>query len=53
RDLVDAQLRFQARPLITGTAPMGVQPSQLTSAGLSDILTQEDDERARQILQSR
>ena len=53
RDLVDAQQRFQARPLIAGTAPMRVQPSQLTSAGLSDILTQEDDERARQILQSR
>jgi plasmid stability protein len=47
RDLVDAQQRFQARPLIKGTA------SQLTSADLSDILSEEDDERARQILQSR
>jgi plasmid stability protein len=53
RDLVDAQQRFQARPLIAGTATMPVQPSQLTSAGLSDILSEEDDERARQILESR
>jgi plasmid stability protein len=53
RDLVDAQQRFQARPLIAGTAPMRLPPSQLTSADLSDILSEEDDERARQILQSR
>jgi plasmid stability protein len=53
RDLVDAQQRFQARPLIKGTAPMRLPPSQLTSADLSDILSEEDDERARQILQSR
>jgi plasmid stability protein len=53
RDLVDAQQRFQARPLITGTSPMRLPPSQLNSANLSDILSEEDDERARQILQSR
>jgi plasmid stability protein len=53
RDLVDAQQRFQERPLIKGTAPMRLPPSQLTSADLSDILSEEDDERARQILQSR
>jgi hypothetical protein len=53
RDLVDAQQRFQARPLITGTSPMRLPPSQLNSADLSDILSEEDDERARQILQSR
>jgi len=52
-DLVDAQQRFQARPLITGTSPMRLPPSQLNSANLSDILSEEDDERARQILQSR
>jgi hypothetical protein len=32
---------------------MRLPPSQLTSADLSDILSEEDDERARQILQSR
>ena len=53
RDLVDAQQRFQARPLIAGTASMRLLPSQLNSADLSDILSEEDDERARQILQSR
>ena len=53
RDLVDVQQRFQARPLIVGTAPMRMPSSPLTSADLSDILNEEDDERARQILQSR
>ena len=52
-DMVDGQQRFQAKPLIRSKAQITLPLDKLTNADLSELVNQDDDERARQFLQSR
>lgn len=49
----DEQQRFQAKPLIRSKAQITLPLDKLTNADLSELVNQDDDERARQFLQSR
>jgi len=53
RDMVDAQQRFQARPVVGTTLTTNLSEDSFTNADLSELLNREDDERASQTLQSR
>lgn len=53
RDMVDAQQRFQARPVVSASVAMTTTPDKLSNARLFELINQDDDERACQILQSR
>ena len=51
RDMVDAQQRFQARPVVGTTLTTNLSADSFTNADLSDLLNRDDDERASQTLQ--
>jgi hypothetical protein len=53
RDMVDAQQRFQARPVVGTTLTTNLSADSFTNANLSELLNHDDDERAGQVLQSR
>ena len=53
RDTVDAQQRFQSRPVVGSTVTTNLSADSFTNAALSELLNREDDERASQTLQSR
>ena len=52
-DMVDGQQRFQAKPLIRSKAQITLPLDKLTNADLSELVNQDNDEQARQFLQSR
>ena len=52
KNMVDEQQRFQAKPLIRAKAQITLPLQKLTNADLSELVNQDDDERARQFLQS-
>jgi hypothetical protein len=47
RDVSDPQQRFMARPLIGAHAPLAVPADKFSNADLYDLISKEDDERAR------
>jgi plasmid stability protein len=53
RDTVDAQQRFQSRPVVGTSLAMTSPTDKLSNATLFELINQDDDERARQVLQSR
>jgi plasmid stability protein len=53
RDTVDAQQRFESRPVVVGPVAMTSSADKLTNATLFELINQDDDERVRQVLQSR
>jgi hypothetical protein len=52
-DMVDAQQRFQARPVVGASGAMSSSTDTLTNATLYELINQDDDERAGQVHQSR
>jgi plasmid stability protein len=52
-DMVDAQQRFQARPVVGASVAMTSPADKLSNATLFELINQDDDERARQVHQSR
>ena len=53
RDTVDAQQRFESRPVVGASAIVPLSAETLTNAKLFELINQYDDERVRQVLQSR
>ena len=53
KNMVDEQQRFQAKPLIRSKAQITLPQDKLTNADLSELVNQDNDEQARQFLQSR
>jgi len=53
RETVNAQQRFQARPLVGASANVPLFAETLTNAKLFELINQDDDERAGHILQGR
>ena len=50
RDMVDAQQRFESRPVVGASVAMTSPADKLTNATLFELINQDDDERVRQIL---
>ena len=53
RDTVDAQQRFESRPVVGASVAMTSAAHKLTNSTLFELINQDDDERVRQVLQSR
>ena len=53
RDKVDAQQRFESRPVVGASVAMTSTAHKLTNSTLFELINQDDDERVRQVLQSR
>lgn len=53
RDTVDAQQRFQSRPVVGSTVTTNLSADSFTNTMLFELMNQGDDERVCQVLQSR
>ena len=49
RQVVDPQQRFMSRPVV-GAAPLALSADKFSNADLYDVINQDDDERARQLM---
>jgi plasmid stability protein len=50
RETVNPQQRFLARPSVGGHSPLALPVAKLNNADLHDLISEDDDERARKLM---